>query len=243
MTFEVLAFVVFLNVLATMSLWRKCARKPPVPRAVLKALLWGGTITPRHERPRVVGDKYPRLANDYDRRFFADFRDFADVVNWWLAGDGASPWRLQELPDTALQLDRHRDGPSFGRRYSLFHNTIRVGTLELSPGLDHIINQQPTSVHTHVQLKDVRLLPFRSVMGLLTDLAMHLSSNKPPEALEIRERIHFALTRVLWQAQQIPEVELEGVLDLGEIDLRVNGSANWYFVRREAMRNQTTAAE
>jgi hypothetical protein len=40
------------------------------------------------------------LADDEDRRFFTDFAEFADVVNWWLADENVGTrWRLQKLPD------------------------------------------------------------------------------------------------------------------------------------------------
>jgi hypothetical protein len=53
------------------------------------------------------------------QQFFADFEDFADVVNWWLAAPHVGgPWRLQELPDAELSLDVS-DSPPHGRRYAI----------------------------------------------------------------------------------------------------------------------------
>jgi hypothetical protein len=134
MSFNVLVVIVILNVLATIALWRTAARRPgKLKMKFFAALIDNKPIVPRHQRPKSVGEGWG--VHDQDRKFFADFEDFADVVNWWFddTHDGG-PWRLQELADTELRLGFH-DSPTYGRRYDIYHNQVRVGTLELSPYL------------------------------------------------------------------------------------------------------------
>src|SRR5215831_4387881 len=133
MSFNFLAVVVLLNVMATIALWRVAARRPErLKKKFISALVRGAPITPRHQPPKAIGEGFDSLVGNDDRQLFKDFAEFADVVNWWLVEtDGGSPWRLQEMPDTELKLPPLED-PAFGRRYSIFHNQIRLGTLEVS---------------------------------------------------------------------------------------------------------------
>jgi hypothetical protein len=57
-------------------------------------------------------------------------------MNWYLADDPdyTSPWRLQELPHTDVSRAGD-DGPTPGRAYSVFHNQMEVGKLEIHGGV------------------------------------------------------------------------------------------------------------
>ena len=135
MSSTVLIVVVVLNMIATITLWRTAARRPDkLKKKFLAALMDNKPIVPRHQRPESIGEGWG--VHDRDRKFFTDFEDFADVVNWWFANPHAEePWRLQELADTDLQLEFH-DSPTYGRRYDIYHNQVRVGALELQAYLD-----------------------------------------------------------------------------------------------------------
>jgi hypothetical protein len=102
--------------------------RPDQKKKFAKQLWHSQPIEPKHHRPKVIGDKYPGLANDWHQRFFPDFAEFAEIVNYDLAAEyNQSRWRLQELPTTELKLNRFSDsGPDFGRRYALF--TIKRGS-------------------------------------------------------------------------------------------------------------------
>jgi hypothetical protein len=242
MTFEIFAIIVFVNVLATIALWRSAARAPAKPKkGFIDKLRKSEPITPKHQPPAAIDEKFGSFVTDEDRQFFADFADFASVVNWWF-GDAhvGSAWRLQELPDTELKLDI-TDRPSLGRRYDVFHNQVRLGSLELSAGI-HYSAEKP-DVFANIELDWVRLLAFESVEEFLTGLALHVSDPNPntKEHFEARLLIDRALTQTLWQAQQVTEFEFDGQ-DWGELKLRLNGSAPWYLTRRQALRNRLSAA-
>src|SRR5262245_35351900 len=101
MTFEnFLYLVVFPNVLATIELWRRAARRPEKLKKKFRNRLWHSKpITLKHERPPSPKEGEWGVDKE-DLQFFSDFKDFADVVNWWLADPDVhpnGPWRLQEL--------------------------------------------------------------------------------------------------------------------------------------------------
>jgi hypothetical protein len=84
MSFNILFMIDVLNVIATITLWQTAARRPEkVKKKFFAALMDNKPIVPRHQRPKSIGEGWG--VYDQDRKFFADFEDFADIVNWWFA--------------------------------------------------------------------------------------------------------------------------------------------------------------
>src|SRR5690606_33983862 len=135
MTIQILSAIVVLNALALIALWRDVERRRPKPnKEFLRSLLESTPIEPAHTAPSSIGNDQ---ASDWgildeDRVFFRDFEHFSSVLNSWLEHE--SPWRVQELPDTELKLDGS-DSPCYGRRYAIYHNQARLGTLEIRASL------------------------------------------------------------------------------------------------------------
>jgi hypothetical protein len=124
---------------------RSEARK--AQKKFLASLFENKPIVPKHQSPKAIGDGFGSLIDDMDRRFFDDFRDFANVVNAWLAAEHVgSSWRLQELPETELRLVFVGE-PVFGRRYAVYHNQVRLGTMEVAPSFRYS-RENPESVQT-----------------------------------------------------------------------------------------------
>jgi hypothetical protein len=241
MTFEVLGVIVFLNVMATIALWRAAARKPEkLKKKFISALRDSKPIVPKHKPPKSIGESVPSLVTKEDRLFFDDFQDFAVVVNWWLGDEHVGgPWRLQELPDTDLQIG-FRDMPDFGRRYAIFYNQVRLGTLEISPGF-HYSTEEPI-VRTQIALDWVRLLGFENLHDFLEEIALHVGNpdRGTAEYLQMRTYIDRALTKVLWQTQQITQFGFDGQ-GYGQLELWLEGSAIWYVERRQALQQHAAA--
>jgi hypothetical protein len=237
-TFGFLTIIVFANVIATIKLWRETARRRRKPKSkFMNALLHGEPITPKHLPPKAIGESFPSRVNDEDKLFFDEFADFADAVNDLLAG---SPWRLQELPDTELKCARFSDGPTFGRRYAIFHNQVSSGTLEISADFPFYISEK--KVRMHIKLNWILLFAFDAVDDFLASVAAHVcySGVNTKEYFETNLAIHRALLGLLWETEQVPELEIaDGYW--GGLELRLGGSASWYFVRREALRKRLAA--
>ena len=158
---QVVAAILVLNAAATITLWREAARKPPRPKKeFLQKLMRSEPITPKHNPPRVAGGEFSSLARDVDRLFFADFAEFAEVVNLWLSDEHVGTcWRLQERPnaDVSLNVD-YSHGPILGRCYDIFHNQVPLGKLEIRPAYEY--SAATPRVITEIELYSVRLLSF-----------------------------------------------------------------------------------
>ena len=84
---------VLLNAGATITLWQRAARRPEKLKKKFLNRLWKGKpITPKHEPPPPLKKDAYGVGKE-QLQFFSDFEDFAEVVNWWLAGPYLYPLR------------------------------------------------------------------------------------------------------------------------------------------------------
>ena len=235
MSFDFLTIVVIVNALATFVLWSG-RRSEKIRKKFRKQLYDTEPITPKHRPPKAIGGKFESLVSKEDRVFFADFADFANVVNWWLAD--RSRWRLQELPETELRLPMvfsgyEPQGPTFGRSYAVFYNQVRLGALEVEP---FSYSADDPRVITYIHLDDVRLLSFETIRDFFAAIAEHAcyDSRDGKEYFKAQLAIDRAMTEALWRSNEVDVHNnmldrIEGIApDYGEIDLQLDGVARWY---------------
>ncbi len=151
--------------------------------------LVGTPIEPKHANPKLK--RWGWRISDSLRRFFADFDRFGVIANGW-APIKNSPWRLQELKDTKLRTF-DSDTPKQGRRYDVFYNQQRVGSLEISDTSDYTTDE--SRVCANVLIRDARLIPLDEVSRFLTSIAMLLSAGTGEEYAEAKHNMETALTR------------------------------------------------
>jgi hypothetical protein len=253
MNYKVLVAIVVINALGTVSLWRMMATKAGRPaglnKRAAKALWHSDPISPKHDPPKVAGGDFPSLANDVDKVFFADFREFADVVNWFLADKYvASRFRLQDLPDGDVRLNIDFDsGPVLGRCFALYYNQTRLGRIEIHPQYEY--TTETPKVFTSVQIDWSRLLGYGTITAFLGTIADHVAVPNPKsdEHVDAQRSIQAALTETLWDKYRISEFERvfanEEDIDWGELNVSFHGSAEWYIARRNARRKTSARNE
>jgi hypothetical protein len=237
-SFEILAIIVFLNVAATITLWRTAARRPEKLKKKFLDRLWHSKpITPKHQPPPPL-EEVLFVRKEAWLQFVSDFEDFANVVNWH-----QGPWRLQELPESELSK-LAEDSPAYGRRYAVFHNQARLGEIEVEP--DSRYSTQDPRVLVHIQLNSVRLLTHRTIRDFLVNIALHVSAADPGtvEYFRTHQKIDLALTDVLWEAQEISQ--FGGMGDYpgyGQIAVELSGLASFYLSVRQSWTATPEAAK
>jgi hypothetical protein len=241
-SFQILTIVVFLNALATITLWQTAARRPEKLKKKFRKRIWESKpITPKHEPPPPLKKGY--AVGEAELQFFSDFEDFANVVNSWLADPDVhphnSPWRLQELPKSEL-LKLGMSGPTYGRTYAVFHNQVRPGKIEVKPDWNYT-TQEPR-VTVHIELDWVRLLSAGTIRGFLIDVTQHVSEHHL-QHLEINQEIDRALIGALWETQEISRFGMENEPGYGEIEVQFSGLARSYIHRRQYLRDQAAKAQ
>ena len=259
MSYEVLTLIVVINAIMTISLWwrsgegavrNKSTNRPRLKKKAAKALWDSDPIVPRHNPPNVSFGELHGLARDSDERFFADFKDFADIVNWQLGEESKSHFRLQDLPDVDLDLDMlvslnvDFSDPTLGRSFAIYYNQTEVGRLQVSPGP---YTAQSPKVYTSIQLDWGRFFGFSELRQFLGAVAMHVTNPDPKseEALDAGQSIHYELTKTLWDNYRVSQYDRPDDDDWGELNSRFQGSAEFYINRRDARareRNTTAIA-
>jgi hypothetical protein len=232
MNYDVLTILVVITALATLSLWRNTNRPKfkQLNKKFRKALWESGPIEPKHEKPKIVSP-YNHF-DEYEAKFFSEFDDFADVMNWYLADDAiTSPWRLQELPDN--DVGTADTGPMVGRAYAVFYNHIKVGKLKIHGGAFY--GKEEREIYTRLELHWVRLLSYDGVMDFLKSLAVHVVDPKPQSAeyAAATNAINMAMQKTLWDSYRISQFDLADDVDWGELELGLHGTPSWYFGRRD----------
>ena len=244
MSYEVLVAIVAINAVVTLSLWRMMATKANRPaglnKKAAKALWHSDPIVPRHDPPKVVGGDFPSLVSEGDRTFFDDFKEFADVVNGYLANKYVgSRFRLQELPDGNVKLNIGYDsGPVAGRCFAAYYNQSRIGRIEIHPDAFPEYTTQTPRVYASLQIDWSRFLGYRTITGFLDIIASHVTDPNPKsdEYVSVRQGIQAELTEMLWSKYSISEFDRvfanEEDMDWGELNVSFHGAAEWYFTRR-----------
>jgi hypothetical protein len=180
------------------------------------------------------------LAHESDRNLFADFKDFADVINGWLAEEyTASRFRLQDLPagDRSLNVD-YSHGPLLGRSFAIYYNQTRVGRLEIAPNYMGYTTENP-GVITNIRIDWARLLGFRELAEFLNVVAWRVVGNsQSDEYRNARQDMLHGLTRTLWdnyQVTQYDHADDEQWGELGELNVSFRGMAFTYLAERDAL--------
>jgi hypothetical protein len=250
MSYEVLVAIVAINAIVTLSLWRMMATKAGRPaglnKKAAKALWHSDPIVPQHDPPKLVGGVLSSLARDDDRTFFEDFKEFADVVNWWFGGEYvASRFRLQDLPDGDVSINTDGyDGPVLGRCFAVYYNQTCIGRVEIHPSLR--VDQgnltrytaQTPYVATSVRIDWSRLLGYRTITEFLDVIALYVTNPSPKsdEYVSARQGIQAALMETLWDKYKISKFDRvfanEEDSDWGELNVNFYGAAEWYIERR-----------
>jgi len=245
-SFQILTIVVFLNAIATISLWQTAARRPEKLKKKFLKRVWNSKpITPKHQPPLPLKKGY--AVGNAELQFFSDFEDFGDVVNSWLADPDVhphnSPWRLQELPRSELSKLWGGSGPTYGRTYAVFHNQVRIGEIEVRP--DWKYSTQNPRVTVHIELDWVRLLHFETIRSFLTDVATHVSEYRSGtvDYVQANQEIDRATISVLWKALKAPQYSFENEPSYdAEIEVELTGSATFYLDRRQYVPDQAAKA-
>jgi len=123
----------------------------------------------------------------------------------------------------------------------VFHNQVRLGEFEVEPRWS-AYRTKKTRVSAYVKINWVRLLHFGRIRSFLTDIALHVTEYQPGtlEYLQTNQEIDRAVMALLWDTQEISmfEFEFDHQPDYGEIKVQLDGMANYYLERRQALLNK-----
>jgi hypothetical protein len=216
-------------------------RPEELKQEFLDALLRSEPITPKNRPPPPLTKDLPWIRED-DIKFFNDFEDFADVINWWMNRDNwkdieesrwESRWRLQERPTFELSIFGG-EYPDYGRSYEIFYNQANIGLLEAAsfPG---------SKARVEIALDYVSLLSFsevRSFLGVIAYFICHTIDGQH-ETPDPDDAIDRELAATLWDAFRAsgrPPNQMREPYPW--LKLYLSGTAEYYFHYRQALREK-----
>ena len=181
----------------------------PDYNGILK-LLQGPRHVPQHTQPEslIAGGASPSRITAAQQIVFEDFEWFAAALNMWLQDD----WTLEELNDTNV---RGYDAPESGRRYRVWFNECKVGTIQVVAG--GLGTLKPESFFENrialveVELNYLRFIPFEDAQAFLYQIQLMVGKFDFNDGEVSRARasavVSAALGGYLWEAVRNPDID------------------------------------
>lgn len=197
----------------------------------VRKLLDGPRHKPEHKQPvsLVAGGAVASRVNKAHEILFEDFKWFGAVLNRHLA----DAWAIEELPDTRV---RGFEGTDIGRRYDVWYNAAKVGSIEVMLGGASVLAPDKFEANrkasVDVKLNHLRFIRYADAKWFLHEIAMLTGKldEKDGEALwaKAEAKAADALGGYLWEAVREPEWDspLEFNAE-GPYDILRQISAHW----------------
>lgn len=179
---------------------------------IKKAIEEGERHKPVHQQPKslVEGGAVKSFITAAHEVLFEDFTWFGAVLNQHVA----EPWAVEELNDT----DVHGiDGPEVGRRYQLYYNACKMGTMQVTAGGHEWILRPDTfaenrQARVEVELSYLRFVPYGDAHSLISSIVLFIGgfgddgdgARAKASAVASAE-----LTRHLWESVRNPDFDMD----------------------------------
>ncbi|CAH2407930.1 hypothetical protein [Mesorhizobium escarrei] len=166
---------------------------------------------PHHQQPKslIEGGAVETFITAAHEVLFDDFRWFGAALNQHVA----EPWAVEELNDTDVQ---GIDGPEVGRRYQVYYNACRMGTVQVTIGGHTWIFRPETfadnrEARVEVDLNYLRFVPYNDAHSLISTVALFVGKfgdDGDAARAEASAVATAALTRHLWESVRNPDIDM-----------------------------------
>ncbi|RWB65395.1 hypothetical protein [Mesorhizobium sp.] len=178
--------------------------------AIKSAIREGVRHKPKHDQPKSLADggAIKSFITASHELLFDDFRWFGAVLNQHIS----EGWAVEEINDTDV---RGFDGPRVGRRYHVFYNAWKMGTIQVTiGGSDWISSPEEFAANRRAEvelyLDNLRFVPFDSAHSLVATLALY-AGQSDQDYEKARKRAaniaNAALIGHLWESVRNPDFD------------------------------------
>jgi hypothetical protein len=182
---------------------------------------WKKAISGSRYIPKHKPDKFSGYETEYERRFFSDFIEVADLLNFWYQD---SPWSFENNGSLDSGLGS-KSGAE--REIEIQYNQQKTGVIKLSCINYEMAyssnNRDPSSAYKirgHLELINARHFEGYEVFHLATSLA-NIIDGEPETSQKIKSEMMMAMIHTSWQIG-------EEVFGNPPIEFSVSGTAQWY---------------
>jgi hypothetical protein len=179
--------------------------------AIKKEIEEGERHVPQHKQPKALAENGVKsYVNKADEIVFEDFKWFGSMLNREIA----DAWAVEEMEDTE-QRELGAEAPEYGRRYQIYYNSRKMGTLQVRAGGFDVLNEQRFSANRRVvaliDLSDLRFVEWDDALSLVRTVVFCLGPFKDRQSAW--ERATAEATTVLtghaWDATRVPNHVLD----------------------------------
>lgn len=185
---------------------------------------------PQHKQPKslIDGGAIKSRITAAHEILFDDFRWFGVLLN----SDVAEAWAVEELNDTDIS---GFEGPRAGRRYQVYYNACRMGTIEVTIGGFEWYSReafaQNRQARVEVELDYLRFAPFQDAHSLIYSIALYIGPcGDDGEAARSKAAsiATAALTGHLWESVRKPDIDMRfSFRTEGPYELLRRGTDHW----------------
>ncbi|RWP37984.1 hypothetical protein [Mesorhizobium sp.] len=186
---------------------------------------------PQHEPPKslIDGGAVQSFITAAHEVLFEDFRWFGAVLNQHVA----EAWAIEELNDTDV---RGIEGPEVGRRYQVYYNACKMGTMQVTVGGHEWIFRPETfaenrQAQVEIDLDYLRFVPFDAAESLISSIVLFIGPFRDDgegarsKAASVAAA---ALTGHLWESVRSPDVDMSFEFGTeGPYELLRNTTDHW----------------
>jgi hypothetical protein len=166
---------------------------------------------PRHQQPKslIDGGAVESFITAAHEVLFEDFRWFGAALNQHVS----EAWAIEELNDTDV---RGIEAPEVGRRYQVYYNACKMGTMQVTVGGHEWIFRpeafaENREARVEVELNYLRFVPFDAARSLINSIVLFVGpfgDDREGARSNAASVATAALTGHLWESVRNPDIDM-----------------------------------
>jgi hypothetical protein len=176
--------------------------------AIKKDIEEGERHVPQHKQPTELAKGGAKsYVSKADEIVFEDFKWFGTMLNREIA----EPWAFEELEDTSLR-ELGVDSPEYGRRYQIYYNGRKMGTVQVRAGGFDVLDEKRFSTNRQatalIDLYNLRFVPYEHVISLVRAVIFFIGPFKDRDTAWDRATAEAiaALAGYAWETIRVPDL-------------------------------------
>ena len=173
--------------------------RPQLKKSFVNDLLYSEPITVKHDPPKT-------LTPDGKQTYGAEKHDFECFMLFWFFGEAVnreledSAIRIQEINTTEISGSLGMESPTYGRRYEIFCNQVKIGLLQIV-AQHGLLAERDRPVYADITLDRVPItaVSHHQISGFLTTIAgLVTNDGDSTERERAMSAIHGTMAETMW---------------------------------------------
>ncbi len=137
------------------------------------------------------------------------YKGFVDrVIKWFNKDEYFHPWVIELNSKSEVHLSGYIDGPNFGADFTLFYNSVEIGSFQIDPVWDSLTKnrKQEKEIWYYASLLYPRSIPYDSIQRLHAFMNLHSKNLLEQKTIFLSQMID-----VVWnEGDPVEEITISG---------------------------------